>query len=315
MIKSLLVVPSYFCDRHCKYCMFNSKTYDTDIANVDYIISTITSLIANHQFADVTIGNGGNLSLLGVDYIDNLLGQIVNIVPQNTPISAISNLDTIDDVKLWSYIIKKFNIRLYVSLNSERPFNKRTEELLLKFDAAIKTHIGIITVCFKSVYKQEPKQFLDYIENFKCSTLTVNEFEHTAYDNWPRKEDPVIYYQYMTKLFEQYVRSNYSFVFHDLNNFSFSTNDYNGSVDIIVDNEGIKCNCFNNGVKSLQKVHDVDTLDSLLLQQAHKIGYNTKCLCCKYSYRCPELMKPYTKSKHVCDSIINMFRTVDTIIN
>lgn len=304
--KNILVVPSFYCERHCKYCMYRQLTYDHTVFDMDAIANQVEQLITKWNIVDgsINIGNGGNLTALGYQYIDTLLTKIEQIQQRLNsclPVIVLANLDNEQDVEMWNSIFEKHDIEKFcVSLNRERPFNHNTESLINKLSHDIRQNLVINIVCFDSVIKAGPKSLIEYLQQYQFDSVNLNEFVETTLTNWKSTSTSTgdKFYEF---LYQFLIEANEVGIKVDVNDdYKYNTH----IIDVIV--TGQQMFVFNTRTKSLQQV-TIDNIDDVIAGIS-RITYSVQCLSCDQFYRCPE--KDFSRNKYstMCDHIKNIIR-------
>ena len=66
---NILVAPTFFCERHCKYCMYHDLTWDKEQLTIDQIMSSIDDLL--YKVA-------GNLGSVNIEVPDRMLAYEID---------------------------------------------------------------------------------------------------------------------------------------------------------------------------------------------------------------------------------------------
>ena len=79
-LQNILIVPSFYCEKRCKYCFYYDKTNDRVQLDISTLLSKLDQVIQTirpSNIAGLNIGGGGDISLLSVDYIDNYIHPLL----------------------------------------------------------------------------------------------------------------------------------------------------------------------------------------------------------------------------------------------
>lgn len=313
---NILVVPSFHCDRKCKYCMFRSLTDQSPKFNLRKLIDNTADAVCIYKklpdrgkVTNVSVGNGGDIGKLDRTKIIKLI-EYVKTFGSDT--SLLINLDenVVNDDRLFQLS------QTIVSINQERPFNNRIIELINKLRPDIRSNLTIVMVLLNSLYKADITETLQFINDLNIKQVTFNAFDSTCYNEMSNQPDIHMFYDWLLKVFEQYNKQQYNF---KITNFEMITQpesiDRIGTVDIYVTDHDFKVFVGHGKNKQLlsidPKTIELEQLDDLL----HSIGSQTivtnkQCLNCKHYNRCDG--KLYLGSDDHC---LNIFNSIDQIYN
>lgn len=307
-----MIIPSYSCDNHCNYCMYHDLTYNNYYQPIEKIIDTVRCLIDQYQFYGYAIGGGGDILKLGYDYCSQLVDQIERLIPSDKYITVMTNIHTIDDVHYLDQLIANHRIRLNISLNFERPNNKKTVQLIKQFNENSKKRIRISTVVLNSIIRYGVKQYFQLINDLGVEAVLFGQFEKTTMTKIADFPTDFEYFQFLNDAVVEWTtnRDRYQFDLPQATDFLMQNGVY-GLVDVIVDPFSIKLAAYDrNRIKRLIKIDDDSELDIAIKTVSHQI-FDQKCLCCQNVTFCDH---KYTQSKidnNVCSLIGKISRFVN----
>ena len=213
----LVIIPSYYCNNHCSYCMYHDLTYDHKAASIEYLINQTTKLIDKYRFYGFAVGGGGNILELGYEYCRQLITQLEALVlhhnqlSKDQQITLMTNIRNQQDVEFLQELVHTHKVKLNISLNAERANNSNTYNLIQQFDQFTRKHIRISTVVLDSIVKTPPKQFLDYIDQLDIEALLINQFEHTIMTKIKHVPTEYQYFDFLQKVITEWKQGKYNF--------------------------------------------------------------------------------------------------------
>lgn len=298
---NILVAPTFFCERHCKYCMYHDLTWDKDQLTVDQIMLSVDDLLYKvaGNLGSVNIGNGGNLSQFSYQYIDHLICRIkqslIDNGIENTPISILANINSQKDVDLINSIDLNHQIsRFCVSLNRERPFNNKTETLLQNLSTSSKSKLALNVVILDSTHNLGVPRLIDYLDRFEFTSITLTEYINTTNNHYSCNVTPEQYYQFVYE-FKKSCK-NRSYVLDTNDDYRYEI------VDLMVSPKGITI-VDNSQQPSKVVSGNVDIMLQTVKQIIKRQNINPKCLSCSAFIGCPEKTLSRTKYNNTCHII------------
>lgn len=306
--KMIIIIPTYRCSNHCRYCMYNKLTYDNHIQTVQQIIDTTTHMLDLSDYVGVAIGGGGDLVQLGYDYCDLLIEQVEHhIVPRlkgGTSITMMTNIHTSDDVQYLTDVVRHHRVNLNISINPERSNNNKTLQLIKLFDQDIKSKIRISTVVLNSIIKQGGRQFLQMIDDLGVGAVLLNQYEKTDQTLITKYPTDHQYFQYLFDAIKLWRNGRYGFDMPQAEDL-FINNGMCGIVDVIVDPWAIKIATLNNKKQRQLISVDVNKIDEAVKQSVRRI-FDRKCMGCKHLSVCEHKYTQNCIDPHVCQIIDQM---------
>lgn len=310
--KMLMIIPSYSCDNHCNYCMYYDLTYDDYCQSIDKIVDTTKRLIDQYQFYGYAIGGGGDILKLGYDYCSRLIDQIEQLIPSNKYITLMTNVHSVDDVCYLDQMIAKHRIRLNISLNFERPNNKKTIELIKQFTENSKKRIRISTVVLNSVIRYGATRYFQLINDLGVEAVLFGQFEKTTMSKITQFPTDYQYFKFLNDAIIEWTtnRDQYQFDLPQAIDFLMQNGVY-GLVDVIVDPFSLKLAAYDrNRVKRLIKIENIDQIDQAIKTVSHQI-FDQKCLCCQNITFCDHKYTQSTIDENVCQMIGKISRFIN----
>lgn len=310
--KMLMIIPSYSCDNHCNYCMYHDLTYDDYYQSTDSIVNITKRLIRQYQFYGYAIGGGGDILKLGYDYCSQLIEQIQQLIPPNKYITLMTNVHSVDDVRYLDHMIANHRIRLNISLNFERPNNKKTIELIKQFTENSKKRIRISTVVLNSVIRYGATRYFQLINDLGVEAVLFGQFEKTTMSKITQFPTDYQYFKFLNDAIIEWTtnRDQYQFDLPQATDFLMQNGVY-GLVDVIVDPFSLKLAAYDrNRVKRLIEIENVDQIDQAIKTVSHQI-FDKKCLCCQNITFCDHKYTQSTIDENVCDLIGKISRFVN----
>lgn len=308
----LMIIPSYSCDNHCNYCMYHDLTYNDCYQSVNKIVDTVKRLIGQYQFYGYAIGGGGDILKLGYDYCSQLVDRIERLIPSDKYITLMTNIHTIDDVHYLDQLIVNHRIRLNISLNFERPNNKKTIQLIKRFSENNKKRVRISTVVLNSIIRYRVKQYFQLINDLGVEAVLFGQFEKTTMSKITDFPTDLEYFQFLSDAVVEWTtnRDQYQFDLPQATDFLMQNGVY-GLVDVIVDPFSIKLAAYDrNRIKRLIKIDDDSELDIAIKTVSHQI-FDQKCLCCQNVTFCDH---KYTQS-NIDDNVCKLIDKISRFVN
>lgn len=312
----LVIIPSYYCNNHCSYCMYHDLTYDNKAASIEYLIDQTTKLIDKYRFYGFAVGGGGNILELGYEYCRQLITQLEALVLHHNQLSndqqitLMTNIRNQQDVEFLQELVHTHKVKLNISLNAERANNSNTYNLIQQFDQFTRKHIRISTVVLDSIVKTPPKQFLDYIDQLDIEALLINQFEHTTMTKIKHVPTEYQYFDFLQKVITEWKQGNYNFNLPQVDDFLLQWG-ICGIIDVVVDPAGIKIASLNhNKIKQMITIDNIEDVDKMIKQTAYRI-FDPQCMQCKHINICDH---KYTQNK-IDPRICNIVDQLSIMIN
>lgn len=219
-LQNILIVPTWYCEKRCKYCFFYERTTDRTLLSVDDLIKKLDEILTTIKSKNIhglNIGGGGDISLLPLKYLEQLFDRVFNWLYKNQVndhllvVSNLSNLDTIQ------YLLDHYSIELNVSLNDQRPFNKETEQKLhqLQIDQS-RCSLTLLSVVFPTLLKQDPQSILDYYESFKPKQIIFNQYVDSQLASKHYQILNEDYCDFLINITKAYRQKQYSFMINNI---------------------------------------------------------------------------------------------------
>lgn len=219
-LQNILIVPTWYCEKRCKYCFFYDKTIDKTLLSVDVLLKRldeILTIIKPNGIHGLNIGGGGDISLLPLDYLTRLFDQVFNWLHTNRindHLLVVSNLSNLDTVQ---YLLDHYSIELNVSLNDQRPFNKETEQKIhqLSIDQP-RCSLTLLSVVFPALLKQDSQSILDYYESFKPKQIIFNQYVDSQLASKHYQISNKEYCEFLINIVKAYRQKCYSFSINNI---------------------------------------------------------------------------------------------------
>jgi len=315
---NLLIIPSFYCEKHCRYCMYRTMNNDKTVLDLGYAKKLIDDVLGSdlgNNIYSMSLGNGGDLMALPKSYASELLlfaRQYVRNTRGRT-LGVLTNINTDDDVK-WI----NDNIRdemLVVSYNTERPFNDRTLELVSRIDRTIRNNCSVSTVVTKNVIKCNIDDILGVFQKIDPKTVSFNRFETTVYNDRISCITPSQYFEFLANVYTRYSLHNYTYTIHNIDEILHPQSDYYYELDIMVTPYGYAVfNYCDDGRTRLEFAKSLDELKSLC-NAVKKNVVKYQCLMCDLCAVCPEKLDTAAINIDTCDSVHNAYICIRNVYN
>lgn len=303
--KMIIIIPTYRCNNHCRYCLYNKLTYNNQVQSVQQIIDTTTHMLDLSDYVGVAIGGGGDLIQLGYDYCDQLIERVEkHIVPRlkgGTSITMMTNIHTTDDVQYLTDVVRNHRVNLNISINPERSNNAKTLQLIKLFDQDIKSKIRISTVVLNSIIKYGSQRFLQMIDELGVGAVLLNQYEKTDQTLITKYPTDRQYFQYLFDTIKAWRNGQYRFDMPQASDL-FINNGMCGIVDVIVDPWAVKIATLNDKKQRHLITVDVNKIDEAVKQSVRRI-FDRKCMGCKHLSICEHKYTQNNIDHAVCDVI------------
>lgn len=312
-LQNILIVPSFYCEKRCKYCFYYDKTNDRVQLDISTLLSKLDQVIQTirpSNIAGLNIGGGGDISLLSVDYIDQLYSSAIdwcNKHDVNNNILTVTNLTNIGVVE---HILKMFNVELNVSLNSQRPFNSQTETKLLKLNRYGRK-LTILSTVFPSLLKTDPQKLLQYYEQFKPDQVIFNQYIKSIHSPKHYNVTNQQYCDFLISVTKEYYDGCYSFDLVNVKERNWVLGlDKLSSADLLINPYGnYQLTCYDGDVE-YYKQHNCFN-DWLKDASAEVFDSQRECVFCKYNSKCASRMIGYDKKNDICPGLIPFIKFLD----
>lgn len=150
------VMPSFYCSRKCPYCYLGRQTDDPTVLSLEVLRERLTELSKENELLIDLFG--GELDELPYSYLKELISLCKEFSRDIFISSGCTNGNCFS-------IARDEKIKLAISLNDERPFNKETEDFILKYKDCYR-NISISQVVLPSLIRKSPSEVLDYLQKF-----------------------------------------------------------------------------------------------------------------------------------------------------
>lgn len=290
-LQNILIVPTWYCEKRCKYCFFYNKTTDKTSLSVNALIKKldeILTIIKPENIHGLNIGGGGDISLLPLDYLKQLFEQVFSWLHKNQindhllVVSNLSNLNTIQ------YLLDHYSIELNVSLNDQRPFNKETEQKLhqLSIDQS-RCSLTLLSVVFPALLKQDPQAILDYYESFNPKQIIFNQYVDSQLASKHYQITNKEYCEFLISVVKAYRQKQYSFAINNITsrNWELSLDRLSSADCLITPNGQYQLSKYDQ--KGIEYYQTFDQFSEWHKETSKYIFELEKhCLYCQYQSKC-----------------------------
>ena len=200
MSESIIVsiMPSYKCSRKCPYCYLSKETDKEDIIPLDILSEKLEEI--KSSFPNLIIDLfGGEMDELPFKYLKDLLKLCKQFSNDICVTSGCINGNCFSATR-------DEKIKLAVSLNEERPDNRKTEEFLMNYKDCHK-YLSISMVVLPSLLKKSPKQILDYLQEFNLPVTFFRYIKSTNSKN-VYKISREKYERFIVDIYNFYIQHN-----------------------------------------------------------------------------------------------------------
>lgn len=166
MIKnlSLSVMPLFACNCNCSYCYLGTRRKDQSILSINDLINRLNEL-KQHSIEISSIDvYGGNLDLLQIDYLKNILCICKDSCEK---VNVVANVDKNLNV---ASLANSLNCAIGISVNDDRIINEKVFDALehISYDNAFYKKIDILCVCLHSLIQTDLPKFLQRLNTYSC---------------------------------------------------------------------------------------------------------------------------------------------------
>lgn len=193
------VQPTFYCENHCPYCYLGSEIKNNEILDLKILESRLSELSEIAKISQIDLF-GGELDFLPMSYLFELVKLCKKFSKEIT-------ISTGARTGLCLSVARDEKVKLGISLNEERPYNKETEEFILEYRDYYK-NITILMVVLPSLIKKSPVEICDYLQKFN---LSVTFFRYiSSVSNNPYNISSSKYIKFIKELYSWYIQHNQS---------------------------------------------------------------------------------------------------------
>lgn len=193
------VQPTFYCENHCPYCYLGNEIRNNETLDLKTLEGRLFELSEIAKISQIDLF-GGELDFLPISYLLELVKLCKKFSKEIT-------ISTGARTGLCLSVARDEKVKLGISLNDERPYNKETEEFILKYKDYYK-NITILMVVLPSLIKKSPVEICDYLQKFN---LPVTFFRYiSSVSNNPYNISSNKYIKFIKELYSWYIQHNQS---------------------------------------------------------------------------------------------------------
>lgn len=270
------IIPSFYCNRHCKYCYQLDQNDDKTLLNIDVLNRRLNDLKSRYNIDTISI-YGGEISLLDQSYLNRLFDLTKRYCDNVNINSNFANKSIID-------IALNKQIAIGTSINLDRDDYKYVCKVLKSLPTEIANRISVDTV-ITQYYVDEFKLRRDSFVNDILSTYNDLNISQVLFLQYSASVSNPLYpnltnrdfVQLLLQIYNRYQQHeyNYSIV-------NFECIDRKCSIDsniFIVPSGRFASIQYNDQLEYFYQYDNLSTLDQLRQKECAELP---QCVCCSH---------------------------------
>lgn len=260
------IIPTFFCNRRCKYCYQLNKVNDNTLLDLDVCKRQLQS-IAQYYNIDTISLFGGELSLLNEQYLDQLFDictRFGNVVNLNTNLTNVNLLD----------IAKRHNIGCAASYNHDRADYKYVRKTIKSLQPY---QLSIDTVLTSYYVDYDFEKLLDEYEQLHIVSVMFLPYSGSVTNHCYTVTNKQLT-DMLIKIYQAYQRKQYSFT---IANFEIDNRrcSIDSNIFILPNGQFSSIQYDDKGHEYFYQYDSIEQLQQLMIKESLQF---VDCLTCQY---------------------------------
>ena len=260
------IIPTFFCNRRCKYCYQLDKVNDSTLLALDVCEQRLQSIIQYYNIDTISLF-GGELSLLDEQYLDQLFSictKCCNTVNLNTNLTNIKLLD----------IAKRHNVGCAASYNHDRADYKYVHNTIKSLPPR---KLSIDTVLTSYYIDYDFEKLLDEYEQLDIVSVMFLPYSGSVANHCYTVTNKQLT-NMLIKIYQAYQRKQYSFTIANFE-IDYRRCSIDSNVFILPNSQFSSIQYDDNGHEYFYQYDIIEQLQQLMIKESLQF---VDCLTCQY---------------------------------